>query len=89
MSKAALFHDLINERELDLLALTESWVTTDTPAAISDDIPPPDYSALHAPRQTVHGGPGRGGGVAVVFRDSVVVQPHPVANKLRTSTCDR
>ena len=38
LSKAELIHHLINERALDLLAVTESWVTNDTPAAIRDDI---------------------------------------------------
>lgn len=46
---------------------------------------------LHAPRQIVRGWPGRGGGdsgVAVIYRDSVAVQPHPVANELHASTCE-
>lgn len=86
--KAAQIHDLIADRQLDLLALTETWVTTNTPDAIRDDIPPAGYSAIHAPRRLIDGGPTKGGGIAVVFRDSIDVKLHPVAAKITSSTCE-
>ena len=68
MNKAAQIRDLIADRKLDILFLTETWFTTDTASAIADDDAPQHYAALaalHVPRP---GGPERVGGVAVVFR---------------------
>jgi hypothetical protein len=44
------------------------------------------YSSLHVPRPVVSGGASRGGGLSVVFRDSVVVRHHPMAEKFCPST---
>jgi hypothetical protein len=53
---------------------------------MNDIAPAPGYSSLHVPRLMVSGGASRGGGLSVVFRDSVVVRCHPLADKLRRST---
>ena len=39
--KAALIHDVIADRKLDVLTLTETWVTSDAPDAIKLDVAPP------------------------------------------------
>ena len=57
-----------------------------TSIAITDDVAPQLYAVLHVPRPVVDGGPERGGGVAVVFRQSVVVRRHPLTNKCRPKT---
>ena len=54
------------------------------PSAIADDVAPQHYAVSHVPRPVVDGGPERGGGVAVVFRQSVIVRRHPLTNKMPT-----
>jgi hypothetical protein len=85
--KVALMHNIIADHVIDFLALSQTWFTTDTPASIMNDITPaPGYSSLHVPRPIVSGGASRGGGLSVVFRDSVVVRRHPLADKFCPST---
>ena len=45
--KAALIEDLINDNQLDILAVCESWIAEDAPDAIKKDIAPLNHSALH------------------------------------------
>jgi len=67
--KAALIHDVIQERRLDLLVLTETWLLADMPPAVTDDMALAGYSAIHR-----LGHPGvRCGGVSLVFRDGLLV----------------
>ena len=61
--------DLIVDRDLDVLCVTETWLRAD-----GDDVPigemtPPGYSLLHCPRLT-----GRGGGVAILYRQHLKVR---------------
>ena len=80
VSKTALLHDLISERDIDILVLTETWVTSETLRSVYADLAPPGYKVFNAPRMIVPGGPTRGGGVAVVFRDSITVRPVTLPN---------
>ena len=68
-SKAALIHDLIADNSIDILALQETWLPSDTHPAIKCDIAPPGYTVQHVHRPSVAGRPSRGGGIAIVFRD--------------------
>ena len=49
VNKAAVIHDVIADK-LAVLALTETWVTSDAPDAIKLDIAPPGFQVLHQPR---------------------------------------
>ena len=69
-----------------LLLLSETWYTSDTPTAVLNDIAPPGYAALNVPRPLVAGGPTRGGGVAAVYRESLVVRRHPLADDFNPVT---
>jgi len=77
VNKTALIHDLIYDRQLDALFLTETWFNDDTPSADINKVAPPDYKVLHVPRALTSGGLYRGGGLAVVYHQSAVVQHHP------------
>ena len=73
VNKAPLLHSLITDHDLSILALTETWVKTDDPPAIKNSPAPPGYRITHVhrdnPDQT------RGGGLAVIHRDTIDVQP--------------
>ena len=64
---------LISDNDLDILALTETWVGADDPPVIKSDPAPSGYRITHVhrdnPEQT------RGGGLAVIHRDTITVQP--------------
>ena len=62
-NKTSLIHDIIGDRNLDVLVLTETWFTENTPSAVTADVAPDGYSAAHRCRQN-----GMGGGVSVVYR---------------------
>jgi len=76
VSKAAHIHDVISDSHLDVLAVTETWVTSDAPDAIKLDVAPPGYQVIHQPRGSSTD--KRGGGVAVVHLDSISVRPFDV-----------
>lgn len=55
---------------LDLAAITESWLREDSGDDILREVCPAGYSSLHKPRKDK-----RGGGVAIIFRDTIRVRP--------------
>jgi len=73
-NKAALIHDIINDYSIDLLALQETWIQPNAPPAIKQDIAPSGFAVDHAPRPCIAGGPSRGGGLAVIHRDTCSVR---------------
>jgi len=68
--KATLIHDVIDSQRIDMLVLTETWMSADQPAAITRDVAPPGYSVVHH-----FGDVGGGGGVAVVHRQELTLAP--------------
>jgi len=71
--KAALLHDVIADHQLDVLALTETWIPSDALDAVKLDVARAGYSIVHRHRGPLTG--RRGGGVAAVYRDSVKCTP--------------
>ena len=63
MNKPELIQQYILDEQIDLLLLTETWFSPDTPPSALNLLTPPGYSIQHIPRQT-----GRGGGIAAIFR---------------------
>ena len=79
--KMTVLHDIINDCQLDLIVLQETRITEDSPLAIKLDIAPDDYSVLYVHRDSAMStGNSRGGGLAVIFRNSVVVHQHSLPN---------
>ena len=76
VSKAALVHDVISDHRLDILMLTETWMTSDAPDAVKLDVAPPHYQVIHQPRGSSTD--KRGGGIAIVQHDSIKVRPFDV-----------
>ena len=72
VNKSAETHSIIADHNLDLLAVTETWIMSDAPPAVKADIAPSGYAILHVHRESEQGGPKRGGGLAVIHRDRTV-----------------
>ena len=64
--KDALLRDLISDHNLDVLAISETWIYDADPDAIRNSSAPEDYSIFHACRQT-----GLGGGLAFISKKSL------------------
>ena len=62
-----MVNQLIEDRNIDFLFLTESWLSSDSPPSITNSLTPPNYSFLHVSRPT---GGGGGGGVAAIFKSN-------------------
>ena len=58
----------------------------DAPLAIKCDIASPGYSALHVHRVLVSGGPTRGGGLAVVHKNTLAARIHPLSDNFKPTT---
>ena len=70
--RAAEIHHFLHLTSIDVLAITETWFTIDHG---SDDLWaffPDGYSAVHVPRSG-----GKGGGVAILYRNTIRVDPPP------------
>ena len=68
---AALTYDVIRDHKLDLVSLTETWISFDAPNAIKLDVAPKGYRVMHVHRWSSDD--RRGGGIAVIYRDSMKV----------------
>ena len=84
VNKAAEIHDIIESHHLDSLILTETWIDAGAPLAIKQDIAPIGFSVKHVHRTAIkggrrgristgHGDAKRGGGLAVIYRDSLAI----------------
>ena len=67
--KSAALSDLISSKQIDILAMTDTWLSSCDTAACLDDISPPGFSLFHCPRPS-----GRGRGVAFLVRETVKVE---------------
>jgi hypothetical protein len=62
---------MIDEKDLDILCMTETWLWKEGDEPVIKDIVPPGYDQLHHARSH---GKGRGGGVMIVFRKSILMK---------------
>ena len=86
VNKAAAIHDIIADHQLSILALQETWTSDSSPPCVKLDIAPKGYSVLHVHRSTDNGHKDRGGRLAVVFKESIVVPQHELNNVFKPST---
>ena len=81
MNKAGVIQSLI-----DLLALSETWITADGPSAIKLAIALTGYSELYVHREIVLRGPTKGDGFAIIHRDGLVVRNFNQPSQAKPST---
>jgi len=79
VNKTAPIHDMIKDNRFDLLAVTETWVNSDSPEVQKRDVAPEGYSITHAHRDRSHNGgkKHRGGGVALIHREDIRIKVLP------------
>jgi hypothetical protein len=70
VNKSLDIHDLILEKELDVLCLTETWLKEAGDEPVIGELVPPGYTFTHRARRTGQ----RGGGVGLVYRRQFKVQ---------------
>ena len=80
MNKAAELHLTIEEEQLDILALCETWMPLDAPDAISLDIASYGYTVINAPRECGR----RGGGLAIIHQEDIKVTRVHIKSKPTT-----
>src|SRR6267154_1284240 len=61
--KPAFLQEFISDHSIDILAVTETWLTPATLSSTLNSLTPPGYSILHSPRLV-----GTGDGLALLFR---------------------
>ena len=75
--KGAQLDDLIRDHELDVLALNETWIRDDAPAAVKHDIVPDNFRILHTHRDTIgRRRTKRGGGLALIYSHNLTARFH-------------
>jgi hypothetical protein len=85
VEKGALIQDMIVAHNFDALAVCETWIVNDDPDAAKLDCAPDGYRVLHqlrpaATRRT------RGGGLCVIYRDTLTVKCHPLQQSTHYKT---
>ena len=78
-NKVCDFNDLILDRKLDFLIVSESWLKPSDPDYIFrvNSLCPPHYKYVDAPRPTKKSG----GGIAIVYKDQFSVKQIPPPRK--------
>ena len=86
VNKGSLVQDIIVSHNLDVLDVTETWITRDDPEAVKLDAVPADYVIIHLPRPTATVR-SRGGGVCIIHRNTIAVKRHPLQQPFHSFEC--
>lgn len=70
-NKAGLIYDIITDRKLDFMCLTETWQNQQDFLSLNQATPP-GYNYIQKPRSL-----GRGGGLAVIYNADIIVKELP------------
>src|SRR5437867_7449082 len=68
LDKPAVLQEFLSDHSIDILALTETWLTPETLPSTLNSLTPPGYSIIHSPRPQ-----GKGGGLGLIFRSYLKV----------------
>ena len=72
--KTATFSEYVTSKNLDIVAVTETWLKHDETKSTIADISPPGYSFFHEPRADQWAG----GGVGILVSDQLKTDIHPL-----------
>ena len=68
LDKPALLLEFIHDRSIDVLFLTETWLSPKSPQSILNSLTPAGFSFSHSPRTS-----GRGGGLACISKSTISI----------------
>src|SRR5437899_8166131 len=68
LDKPAVLQEFLSDHSIDILALTETWLTPETLPSTLNSLTPPGYSIIHSPRLQ-----GKGSGLGLIFRSFLKV----------------
>ncbi|CAG2212921.1 unnamed protein product [Mytilus edulis] len=68
-NKALAICDFVTSHDLDILAITESWLGSDVDEGVIQDLVPSGYSIIHHSRSN-----RRGGGIALLFKGGIGIK---------------
>jgi len=63
LDKPTVLKEFLADQNLEILSLSETWLSPDTLPSTLNSLTPPNFSIIHSPRPM-----GRGGGVAFIYR---------------------
>ena len=72
VNKAGLLHSLIETCDLKVLAVTETWVSADSPECVKLDLAPTGFSVFHQHRRSGK----KGGGTCVIYNNVFKISPY-------------
>ena len=72
--KTAPFSEYVTYKNIDIVAVTETWLKHDETKSTIADISPPGYSFFHEPRADQRAG----GGVGILVSDQLKTDIHPL-----------
>src|SRR5215469_9808547 len=72
LDKPAVLQDFVLDNSLEILTLTEPWLSPDAPSLTLNSLTPPNFQLLHKPRLA------EGGGIAVIYRCYLKVTEVPL-----------
>ena len=70
-NKALAISDFILSKNIDICAITETWLADHTSSAVLNELIPKGYKLFHPPRAGK-----RGGGLAINFRNTIAVKEY-------------
>src|SRR5437867_3930144 len=68
LDKPAVLQEFLSDHSIDILALTETWLTPETLPSTLNSLTPPGYSIIHSPTPQ-----GKGGGLGLIFHSYLKV----------------
>ena len=83
VNKTAIIHDVISDFRLDMLAVSETWIKSSRPPAITRGLAPTGYRVLHHHRDN----DDDGGGVALVYSDQLQLAAVPLVSTVTAVDC--
>ena len=81
-NKASVVNDHITENELDIMIITETWLSKTNEDRVKAELLPCGYSIVHRMRSEK-----RGGGIAVVHRSNLAVKTRNCSPQPKTFEC--
>jgi hypothetical protein len=73
INKPTVLQDFITSNNIDIMTISETWLTIDTLPSVLNSLTPPGYSFAHIPRKLKIGG-----GVAILHRSTFKTIPIPI-----------